>query len=148
MKATPQQLNAATLAYDFGRQWAILYPDKKFPTNEHCDKLIDLLFPYARTIPGMVRERFRIAMQNGWMMQIGLTQRSLKTLQRHEKLYGPAFGPAFGPVPPAKERRATPVQSPETREVVGLLRKHGVEVNDGRPTKNKITPSTAIGLTG
>jgi hypothetical protein len=138
MKATPQQLNAATLAYDFGRQWAILYPDKKFPTNEHCDKLIDLLFPYARTIPGIIASQ-RIAMQNGWMMQIGLTQRSLKTLQRHEKLYGPAFGP----VPPAKERRATPVQSPETREVVGRLRKHGVEVNDGRPTKNKITPSTA-----
>lgn len=47
-------------------------------------------------------------------------------------------------------RAAQPVQTAETKEVVAVLRKHGVKVKLGEfdGVKNKITPATAIGLTG
>lgn len=142
MKAKLEQLNAATLAYEFGRQWAILNPGKAMPGAKVSDRLVDLLVPFQRSIPGAVRERFKVAMQNGWALQDATQGFDHPRAVRRLAAVGKAL---------AEDRPAKPLPTKETLDVIGKLRAHGVKVNtdrDGRPTKNKITPSTAIGLTG
>ena len=126
MKAKLEQLNAAAIAYEFGRQWAILNSGKAMPGAKVSDRLVDLLMPFQSSVPGAVRERFRVAMQNGWMMQNATQGFDHSSAVRHLAAVGKAL---------AEDRPAKPLPTKET-------------LDDGRPTKNKITPSTAIGLTG
>lgn len=135
MKAEIEQLNAATLAYEFGRQYAILNPGKQPPGAATANRLVNLLLPSKEALPGAVRERFQVAMRNGWEWQNAYQGGTMNTARA--RVYRP--------------RECKPLPTKETLDVIAKLRAHAVKVNsahDGRPTKNKITPSTAIGLTG
>ena len=121
MKISPEQCNAAEIGYTFGRHLAILNPTWVEARDVEAKARSILMDLGLERLPSALVDRFETAIRNGFD-DVVKGEDILRSLSRSQAQTVRS--------PKTQERHAMPVQSSETREVVGLLRKHGVEVRE------------------